>query len=334
MSFTQQELADPELSGSEPDAEDAATAPRTGFFRAAGRSTGRGSVSRGWKFWVGIGICAFFAVVAALAPFLVPNPNQSSPVGLQPPSAEHWFGTTNIGQDVFGQVVAGTTGSVVIGVVAGAITVILSMLFGVGGAFLGGFWDNAASLVSNVFLVIPGLPLLIIITDYVESRDIVVIAVVIALVSWAGAARVLRAQTLSVRSRDYVDAARVASESNWRIMLREILPNLMPIIASQFVFGALGAILAEAGLSFLGLGAPGGKSWGSILFFAQNAQAITLGAWWWFVPPGLCIAILGAALGLINFSIDERINPRLRTAAIAGRARKKAGGAGRKGAIA
>lgn len=324
MSFTQQELADPELSGSEPDADEAGGAPRTGFFRAAGRATGRRRTPRGWKFWVGIAICAFFGLLAILAPFLVPNPNQSSPVGLQPPSAEHWFGTTNIGQDVFGQVVAGTTGSVVIGVLAGAITVILSMFFGVGGAFLGGFWDNASSLVSNVFLVIPGLPLLIIITDYVESRDIVVIAVVIALVSWAGAARVLRAQTLSVRSRDYVDAARVASESNWRIMLREILPNLMPIIASQFVFGALGAILAEAGLSFLGLGAPGGKSWGSILFFAQNAQAITLGAWWWFVPPGLCIAILGAALGLINFSIDERINPRLRTAATAKRARAAA----------
>ncbi|OJX75661.1 ABC transporter permease [Leifsonia sp. 71-9] len=317
MSFTQQELADPDLSGSEPDAGP----PRTGFFRATGRATGRRRTSRGWKFWVGLAVCVFFAVVAIVAPFLVPNPNQSSPAGLQPPSAAHWFGTTNIGQDVFGQVVAGTSGSVVIGVVAGAITVVLSMIFGVGGAFLGGFWDNASSLVSNVFLVIPGLPLLIIVTDYVESRDIVVIAVVIALVSWAGAARVLRAQTLSVRSRDYVDAARVASESNWRIMLREILPNLMPIIASQFVFGALGAILAEAGLSFLGLGAPGGKSWGSILFFAQNAQAITLGAWWWFVPPGLCIAILGAALGLINFSIDERINPRLRTAAIAKRSR-------------
>ncbi|WP_020075578.1 ABC transporter permease [Cryocola sp. 340MFSha3.1] len=328
MSFTQQELADPELSGSEPDADDAAAA-RTGFLRAAGRSrrADRRRTSRGWKFWVGIAICVFFALVALTAPLLVPNPNQSSLVGLQPPSAEHWFGTTNIGQDVFAQVYAGTTGSVVIGVVAGAITVVLSMLFGIGGAFLGGFWDNLSSLISNVFLVIPGLPLLIIVTDYVESRDIVVIAVVIALVSWAGAARVLRAQTLSVRSRDYVDAARVASESNWRIMLREILPNLMPIIASQFVFGALGAILAEAGLSFLGLGAPGGKSWGSILFFAQNAQAITLGAWWWFVPPGLCIAILGAALGLINFSIDERINPRLRTAAIAKRSRTAPKGA-------
>jgi peptide/nickel transport system permease protein len=319
MSFTQQELAAPELSDSEPDLADGA-ARRGGFFRASATRT-----SRGWKFWAGISVCAFFALLTIAAPFLVPNPNQSSPAGLQPPSGEHLFGTTSIGQDVLGQVIAGTTGSVVIGVVAGAITVLLSMIFGVGGAFLGGVWDNVSSLVSNVFLVIPGLPLLIIVTDYVESRDVIVISVVIALVSWAGAARVLRAQTLSVRSRDYVDAARVASESNWRIVLREILPNLMPIIASQFVFGALGAILAEAGLSFLGLGAPGGKSWGSILFFAQNGQAISLGAWWWFVPPGLCIAILGAALGLINFSIDEQINPRLRTAAIVKHARKLKG---------
>jgi hypothetical protein len=175
------------------------------------------------KFRIGIGICAAFALVAVLGPLLVPDPNRTSPDGLLPPSAAHPFGTTNIGQDVLGQVIAGTTGSVIIGGVAGALTVALSMLFGIGGAFLGGRWDELSSLVSNVFLVIPGLPLLIIVTDYVESRDILVIALVIALVSWAGAARVLRAQTLSVRSRDYVDAARVAGESKWRLMLREIL---------------------------------------------------------------------------------------------------------------
>jgi peptide/nickel transport system permease protein len=307
MSISQEEeLAEPELSKSVP-------------MTSARRSPLR---DRGWKFWVGISICALFLLVAIFGPLIAPNPNQTSEVGLLAPSASHLLGTTSIGQDVLTQVIAGTSGSVFIGVVAGIITVVLSMIFGVGGAYLGGKWDEASSLVSNVFLVIPGLPLLIIITDYLQSRAIVVIAVVIALVSWAGAARVLRAQTLSVRSRDFVDAARVASESNWRIMLREILPNLLPIIASQFVFGALGAILAEAGLSFLGLGAPDGKSWGSILYFAENAQAITLGAWWWFVPPGLCIAILGAALALINFSIDERINPRLRTLALARRSAK------------
>jgi peptide/nickel transport system permease protein len=314
MSISQEEeLAEPELSKSSPVA--------SGTHRASLRD-------RGWKFWVGISICALFLVVAIFGPLIAPNPNQTSEIGMEPPSLAHLLGTTSIGQDVLTQVIAGTSGSVFIGVIAGIITVVLSMIFGVGGAYLGGKWDELSSLISNVFLVIPGLPLLIIITDYLQSRAIVVIAVVIALVSWAGAARVLRAQTLSVRSRDFVDAARVASESNLRIMLREILPNLLPIIASQFVFGALGAILAEAGLSFLGLGAPDGKSWGSILYFAENAQAITLGAWWWFVPPGLCIAILGAALALINFSIDERINPRLRTLALARRntrALRKAG---------
>lgn len=302
MSISQEEeLAEPAVSGAVPSA-----GPKRRLLR-----------DRGWKFWVGISICALFLLVAIFGNLIAPNPNQTSEIGLQPPSGSHFLGTTSIGQDVLTQVIAGTSGSVFIGVIAGVITVVLSMIFGVGGAYLGGKWDEASSLISNVFLVIPGLPLLIIITDYLQSRAIVVIAIVIALVSWAGAARVLRAQTLSVRSRDFVDAARVASESNWRIMLREILPNLLPIIASQFVFGALGAILAEAGLSFLGLGAPDGKSWGSILYFAENAQAITLGAWWWFVPPGLCIAILGAALALINFSIDERINPRLRTLALA-----------------
>lgn len=307
MSISQEEeLAEPELSKSSP-----VSTPKRRLLR-----------DRGWKFWVGISICALFLLVAIFGPLIAPNPNQTSEIGMEAPSAAHLLGTTSIGQDVLTQVIAGTSGSVFIGVLAGIITVVLSMIFGVGGAYLGGKWDEVSSLISNVFLVIPGLPLLIIITDYLQSRAIVVIAVVIALVSWAGAARVLRAQTLSVRSRDFVDAARVASESNLRIMLREILPNLLPIIASQFVFGALGAILAEAGLSFLGLGAPDGKSWGSILYFAENAQAITLGAWWWFVPPGLCIAILGAALALINFSIDERINPRLRTLALAKRSSK------------
>lgn len=313
MSFSEQDLG--ELPAGGPTTSPAAPAP------TSARSRRHGS----WKLWTGVVICAFFGVIAVIAPFVVPDPNHTSSIGLQPPGPQHLLGTTNIGQDVLGQMLSGTSGSVFIGVVAGALTVVLSMIFGVGGAFLGGRWDDASSLISNVFLVLPGLPLLIIITDYLQSQNILIIAIVIALVSWAGAARVLRSQTLSVRSRDYVDAARVASESTWRIMAREILPNLMPIIASQFVFGALGAILAEAGLAFLGLGAPGGRSWGSILFFAENAQAISLGAWWWFVPPGLCIAILGAALGLINFSIDERINPRLRTFARPHASRKTTG---------
>lgn len=189
MTFSQQELAEPQSSKSEPDLVDD-DAPRRAFRRGS------------WKFWVGASVCAVFVIVAILGPFIAGNANQTSRIGLEAPSGAHVLGTTTIGQDVLLQLIAGTTGSVIIGVFAGALTVVLSMIFGVGGAFLGGKWDEFSSLISNVFLVIPGLPLLIIVTDYVQSRDILVIATVIAIVSWAGAARVLRAQTLSVRSRD------------------------------------------------------------------------------------------------------------------------------------
>jgi peptide/nickel transport system permease protein len=146
---------------------------------------------------------------------------------------------------------------------------------------------------------------------------------VLAITSWAGSARVLRAVTLSVRNRDYVAASRVSGEKTWRILLVEILPNLIPVMASQFVFAIIFAILGEAGLSFLGLGANGTFTLGTILFQAYNDLALTQGAWWWFVPPGLMIALFGAALSLINFSIDEIINPKLRNSTRA--ARKKWG---------
>ena len=143
----------------------------------------------------------------------------------------------------------------------------------------------------------------------------------IALTAWAPTSRVLRTQTLSVRNRDFVDAARVAGEPAWRIIVYEVLPNLLPIIANSLVFSGLFAILTEAGLDFIGLGTTNASSWGSILYYAQNAQALSLGAWWWFVPPGLCIALVGMSLALINFSIDELVNPRLRVAARSTRAK-------------
>jgi peptide/nickel transport system permease protein len=132
------------------------------------------------------------------------------------------------------------------------------------------------------------------------------------LTSWAGGARVLRSVTLSLRNRDYVAASRVSGEKVWRTMLVEILPNLVPVMASQFIFAIIFAILGEAGLSFIGLGASGDWTWGTMLFYAENGLALRLNAWWWFIPPGLLIAVFGAALTLINFSIDEIINPKLR----------------------
>lgn len=262
------------------------------------------------KLRVGLGIVLFFVLLGLVGPLLVDDPNRVSNDQLLGPSLRHPLGTTNTGQDVFGQLLAATRASLTVGLAVGVLATALSILVGVVGGYLGGRYDEGLSLLSNVFLVLPGLPLVILVTDYLASRGALVIAVIVALTSWAGAARVLRAQTLSVRNRDYVDAARVSGEYAWRIVVFEVLPNLAPIIAAQFVFAVIGGVLTEAALAFLGLGGSG--SWGTMLYFAQSGQALSLGAWWWFVPPGLCIALLGAGLALINFSLDELINPRLR----------------------
>jgi peptide/nickel transport system permease protein len=269
-------------------------------------------IRRSAKFIVGCAIVGTFIAAGIIGPFFVHGQNDISDVGLVGPSGQHWLGTTNTGQDVFKQLVVGARGSMTIGVVAATLAVILSVLVGVIGGYLGGRADEVFSLLSNVVLVLPGLPLVIVITDFVANRGTLVIAAVIAFTSWAASARVLRAQTMSIRERDYVDAARASGEPAWRVIGFEVLPNLLPIIFSQFVFGMIAAILTEAGLAFLGLGNTDAASWGSMLYFAQNGQALALDAWWWFIPPGLCIALAGTGLSLINFSIDEVVNPRLR----------------------
>lgn len=257
-----------------------------------------------------LGIVAF----AVIVPFFSQDPNHVSNIGLQPPSAAHLLGTTQTGQDVLAQLAWGARGSLLVGLIAGVLASALSAFFGIVGAYWGGTTDNVFLLITNVMLVIPGLPLVIVIATYMRSGGLAVIAITLAITSWAGGARVLRGQVLSIRNRDYVLACRVAGERTWRIIMVEILPNLLPVIAGGFVFGVIFAVLGEAGLSFLGLGASGTVTWGSMIYYAQNDYAVQLGAWWWFLPPGLMIAMLGAGLSFINFSIDEVINPRLRVA--------------------
>lgn len=263
----------------------------------------------------GLVIVGAIVLFGLIGPFFTQSTEAVSPDLLAAPSAAHWLGTTQAGQDVFAQLAQATRGSLLVGLIVGVLATALSVLFGVFGAYAGGRVDEGLSLFTNVVLVIPGLPLLIVITTYLSSRGLFTVAVVLAITGWAASSRVLRAQTLSLREREYVTSARAIGEKAWRVVLVEILPNLLPVIASQFVFAVIFAILGEAGLSFLGLGGIGDLTWGSMLFYAQNAQAIVLGAWWWFIPPGLLIAVLGCGLSLINFSIDEIINPELRTTA-------------------
>ncbi|MEU5169969.1 MULTISPECIES: ABC transporter permease [Streptomyces] len=285
---------------------------------AAGRARLR--FLRGGKTRTGLLILAFFVALAVAGPWLAPyDPDAMSDQLLQPPSAEHWFGTTQTGQDVLSQILVGTRGVLLVGFLAGILATVLSVLIGVSAGFLGGAADEILSMLSNVFLVIPGLPLIIIIASFVEDTGDLLIAAVIALTSWAWGARVLRAQTLSLRRRDYVEAARATGESTWRIILFEVMPNLTAVIASGFVGTVIFAVLSEITLAFIGVADISHWNWGTVLFWAQSNQALAQGAWWWFVPAGLCIALLGTALSLINFGIDEFVNPRLRTSAGASR---------------
>ncbi|MFE7577947.1 MULTISPECIES: ABC transporter permease [unclassified Streptomyces] len=269
---------------------------------------------RGRKTTIGLGILLFFVLIAIIGPWIAPyDPSAMSQDLLEAPSGSHWFGTTQTGQDVLSQILVGTRGVLVVGFVAGILATALSVLIGVTAGFLGGLADEALSLLSNVFLVIPGLPLIIIIASFVTDAGDLLIAFVIALTSWAWGARVLRAQTLSLRRRDYVEAARATGEPTWRIILFEVMPNLTAVIASGFVGTVIFAILSEITLAFIGVADISNWNWGTVLFWAQSSQALAQGAWWWFVPAGLCIALLGMSLALINFGIDEFVNPRLRT---------------------
>ncbi|MFU8874698.1 ABC transporter permease [Micromonospora sp. SL4-19] len=266
------------------------------------------------KTATGLVVLACYGLFAIIGPWVAPyDPDGRSSDILQAPSARHWFGTTHLGQDIFSQILIGTRSVVVVGLIAGVLATVLSIIIGVTSGYLGGVADEAGSALSNVFLVIPALPLIIIVTSIVEQASDTLVALIIGCTSWAWGARVLRAQTLSLRRRDYVEAARATGERTWRIILFEILPNLTAIIASGFVGTVIFAVMSEITLAFIGISSVSSWNWGTILFWAQGQQALAQGAWWWFVPAGLAIALLGTALALINFGIDEFVSPRLRS---------------------
>jgi peptide/nickel transport system permease protein len=267
------------------------------------------------KAATGLVILGVYCLFAVIGPWVAPyDPDARTGDVLQAPSARHWFGTTHLGQDIFSQILVGARSVMVVGLIAGVLATILSILIGVTAGYLGGIADEGLSALSNVFLVIPALPLIIIVTSIVEQASDTLVALIIGCTAWAWGARVLRAQTLSLRRRDYVEAARATGEPTWRIILFEILPNLTAIIASGFVGTVIFAVMSEITLAFIGISSISSWNWGTILFWAQGQQALAQGAWWWFVPAGLAIAVLGTALALINFGIDEFVSPRLRSA--------------------
>lgn len=278
------------------------------------------------KSAAGLIILAVFILVAIFAPLIAPDDPTAQHLDqtLQPPSFQHLMGTTHIGEDVFSQLVYGTRGVLVVGFLATIMATVTAVLVGVTAGYLRGWKSESLSALSNVFLVIPGLPLMIIIASQFADPPLWIIAAVLGLTGWAWGARVLRAQTMSLRNRDFVQAARANGEPLHRIILVEMLPNLMAIIASSFVGTMTAAVLGLTTLAFIGVIPVSNLNWGTILFWAQQNNAFP-DYWWWYVPAGLCIAFVGVALALINFGIDEYVNPRLRSAGERARAMKKKG---------
>ncbi len=240
------------------------------------------------------------------------NPNAEIYKPALGPSAQHLLGTTGLGQDVFAQLIYGARPVLEIAIGAGLGTTIIAMLIGVAAAYLGGVWDGVLNLITDVLLVIPAFPLLIVIASYLHGADTTVMILVVTFVSWSYTARQLRSQALSMRSRDFLEAARVRGERAFYIIVVEILPTMTSLLVASFLTNALYAILFSSGLQFIGLGDPNQISWGTMLYWADQGEALETGQTLWIIMPGLCIVALGAAFALLNYAFDEIGNPALR----------------------
>ncbi|MEZ5074130.1 MAG: ABC transporter permease [Solirubrobacterales bacterium] len=267
-----------------------------------------------WRGRFGIGVLALTIFVAIFGGLLAPyDPNASSTDVLASPSWSHILGTTENGSDVFSQLLVGTRVSVVVGFAAALISAVLGSVVGLTGGYFGGWTDRILDALENWFLVIPTLPLMIVLAR-VLSPSLTVLIAVIGLTSWAGTGRIVRAQVLTLRERAFVERARALGAGDTYIIRTHILPNTLPLIFANTVLIVAVAILSEAALAFLGLGDPTQISWGTMLENAFSSGAPSAGAWWYVVPPGLCITVLVLAVSLLGFLFEEYINPRLREA--------------------
>jgi len=298
----------------------AATAEATEVTPVAARRKRRIPLPSSPKVIVGAALLLFFVLIAIFGPMVSPhaadwqaNTTTSTPL---PPSGKYWFGTDQQQHDIFSQVLSGGRDTLLIALVGGVIASLLSVGIGVTAGYIGGWVDEVLSAITNIFLALPGLLILMVLMRPLPPGDTsnpLLIGAVIAVTAWAWGARVMRAQTLALRNQDYVESARVIGERKWRIMVFEILPNLLPILASSFIFTVIYGIGTYVALAWLGVIDPSHVTWGTILNNAQTYSALVSGYWWWFVFPALAVALLGIALALLNFGIDEVINPRLRS---------------------
>ncbi|MFB9980665.1 ABC transporter permease [Mesorhizobium kowhaii] len=266
------------------------------------------------KAVAGLIIVTALCLMALFAPILAPtDPGERVGRSHQPPTVEHYFGTTKMGRDVYAQFVWGARPSLAVGFATGLFITALGTIIGLVAGYFGGRTDATLDLITNAVLVIPNIPLLILLASFAGTVGPVAIMLIIALTSWPWGARMTRSQTMALRNREFVTAARMVGEPAWRIIFVEILPNLVPLIGINIVGSIIYAIVAQTTLEYLGFGDPLNVTWGTMLYNAQNSSAIIVGAWWDISAPAAGIALVGLGLALLNFTFDEIANPQLRS---------------------
>ena len=262
------------------------------------------------KAVIGLYIIGGFILLSIIGPVIANDPIEFLGTPLSPPSLEFIFGTNGQGQDVFAQTVAGARQTLFVGFSTGFLVVVIGAIIGGASGYFGGRTDDLLSFLINIFLVMPGLPLMVILASWLPPGPGTLIGVLV-LTGWAWNARVIRSQMMTYRNRDFVSAAIVSGETNIRIIVIEIMPRMLSLLASSFIGASIYAIGAQVGLEFLGLGDVSSVTWGTNLYWASNDMALLTGSWWTFIPTGLSIALVSFGLTLINFGIDEATNPRL-----------------------
>lgn len=265
------------------------------------------------KALIGLVILVLFILMALFAPLIAPrNPTQYVGLPNQPPNAAHWLGTTGQGQDVFAQLVWGARISLLIGFSVGILSTLIGMIVGMVAGYMPGIVDGILNLFTNVFLLIPGLPLLITLASFLPQGMTTVI-LVLTFTGWSWPARVFRSQVLCLREKDFVSASVISGERSFRIIFNEILPNMLSLVMVSLFGAIIYTIGADAGLAFLGFENINIVSWGTMLYWASNSSALLQEAWWTFLPPGLCIALVSFGTTMLIYAMDEVTNPRLRS---------------------
>jgi peptide/nickel transport system permease protein len=271
---------------------------------------------RNSKLVIGLSIVTLFLLLAIIGPYLThydPTFDYSGLLGHPPTTiGHHWLGTTREGLDVFSQFVNGLRLAFIVGLIGGGLAAVLGMVVGFTAGYRGGIVDELLNMVTNVVLCIPVFALLLVIASFVKINGVVPEALIIGFVTWPWAARALRAQTFSLTSREFVSLARLSGEKSWKIIFKEIAPNVSSYLFMMFILLFGGAILTAATLDFIGLGPAGTPSLGQMMLNANTDAALFFREWWWFVPPGLAIMLIVGGAYFMNVGLDEVFNPRLR----------------------